>query len=52
MLSDEAAFNPDAAETFAALKPAIMGGGRYLAVSSANPSFFQALAQDTVPEAI
>lgn len=52
IFSDEAAFNPEAGETFAAVKPAIQMGGRYLAVSSANPSFFQFLAQDTVAEVI
>lgn len=52
MFSDEAAFNPAASETFAALKPAIQNGGRYLAVSSANPSFFMHLAQDSVQEIV
>lgn len=52
MFSDEAAFNPNASETFAALKPAIQNGGRYLAVSSANPSFFMHLAQDSVQEIV
>ncbi len=50
--SDEAAFNPEAAETFAAIKPAIQAGGRYMAVSSANPSFFQRLCRDTVEEVV
>lgn len=52
VLSDEAAFNPEAGDTFAAIKPAIQNGGRYLAVSSANPSFFQHLCRDSVQEVI
>lgn len=46
MFSDEAAFNPDAGNCFAALKPAIQAGGRYTAISSANPSFFMAICRD------
>lgn len=43
---DEAAFQKEAEATFAALRPAIGAGGRYTAVSSANPGFFQALCRD------
>jgi hypothetical protein len=43
---DEAAFIPDAANVFSALKPAIQGGGRYTAVSSASPGFFHMLTTD------
>lgn len=50
--SDEAAFNPEAGNTFAAVKPSIQNGGRYTAVSSANPSFFQHICQDTVEQAL
>lgn len=50
--SDEAAFNPEAGDCFAAIKPAIQAGGRYVAVSSANPSFFQHLCRDTVQEVV
>lgn len=50
--SDEAAFNPEAGDCFAAIKPAIQNGGRYTAVSSANPSFFQHLCRDTVQEVL
>ena len=46
--SDEAAFNPEAEATFAAVKPSIQNGGRYTAVSSANPGFFQRLCRDQV----
>lgn len=50
--SDEAAFNPDAGECFGAIKPAIQGGGRYTAISTANPSFFYYICRDLVPEAV
>lgn len=46
IFSDEAAFNPNAGETFAAIKPAIGEGGRYTAISSANPSFFMRICRD------
>lgn len=37
---DEAAFLVEAGDTFAAVKPAIENGGRFTAISSANPSWF------------
>jgi hypothetical protein len=37
---DEAAFLKDAGDTFAAIKPSIENGGRFTAISSANPSWF------------
>jgi hypothetical protein len=46
VFSDEAAFNPNASESFAAIKPAISGGGRYIAISSANPSWFWMVCKD------
>jgi hypothetical protein len=46
--SDEAAFQSAAGDSFSAIKPAIQAGGRYTAVSSANPSFFMHIAQDTI----
>lgn len=46
--SDEAAFQTAAGESFSAIKPAIQNGGRYTAVSSVNPSFFQHLCRDTI----
>lgn len=52
VFSDEAAFNPDASETFAAIKPAISGGGRYTAISSANPSWFMRVCRDTLEAAV
>lgn len=50
--SDEAAFNPEAEATFAAVKPSIQNGGRYTAVSSANPGFFQRICRDRIEQAI
>lgn len=46
LFSDEAAFNPEASECFAAIKPAIMNGGKYVAISSANPGWFQRICRD------
>lgn len=48
VFSDEAAFNPNAGESFAAIKPAIGAGGRYLAISSASPGWFQRVCRDTL----
>jgi hypothetical protein len=50
VFSDEAAFNPNASESFAAIKPAISGGGRYSAISSANPGWFQRICRDTLEQ--
>lgn len=44
--SDEAAFNPEASATFAAIRPAIMSGGKYTAISSANEGWFHRLCLD------
>jgi hypothetical protein len=46
VLSDETAFQQEAGATFAAIKPAIMMGGRFTAISSANPSWFQLVCSD------
>lgn len=48
LYSDEAAFQDGAGDCFAAVKPSIQNGGRYTAVSSANPSFFMHLTKDTL----
>ncbi len=48
VFTDETAFHPQAAETFAAIKPAIQSGGRYTGVSSAAPSWFMHAALDTL----
>lgn len=46
VFADEAAFQQEAGSTFAAIKPAIMNGGRYSAISSANRSWFENLCAD------
>lgn len=46
VFSDEAAFQAEAAATFGAIKPAIMQGGRYTAISSANRSWFELVCRD------
>lgn len=48
VFTDETAFQIQAAEGFAAIKPAIQAGGRYTGVSSANPSFFMHICRDTL----
>lgn len=50
VLSDEAAFNPNASESFAAIKPAISGGGRYTRISSASPGWFHAICRDALEQ--
>lgn len=46
IFADEAAFQAEAGATFAAIKPAIMMGGRYSAISSANRSWFERVCRD------
>jgi hypothetical protein len=46
IFADEAAFQQEAGATFAAIKPAIMSGGRYSAISSANRSWFERVCRD------
>lgn len=46
IFADEAAFQQEAGATFAAIKPAIMMGGRYSAISSANRSWFELVCRD------
>jgi hypothetical protein len=48
VFTDETAFQKDAGETFAAVKPAIQNGGRYTGVSSAYPSWFMHACNDTL----
>ena len=50
VFADEAAFQVEAGESFAAIKPAIMMGGRYAAISSANPSWFELICRDKTDE--
>lgn len=46
VFSDEMAFQTEAEDSYTAAKPTIEGGGRFTAVSSAFPSFFQELFED------
>lgn len=46
VLSDEAAFQTEAGATFAAVKPSILMGGRYTAISSANRGWFENVCRD------
>lgn len=50
LFQDEAAFLPSAAASFAASKPTIQNGGRYTAISSANPGWFQMVYEDRLDE--
>lgn len=47
---DEAAFQVQAGDTFSAIKPAIQGGGRFTAISSANPGWFHLICEDMSDE--
>jgi hypothetical protein len=47
LFQDEAAFQIEAANAFAAIKPAVQAGGRFTAISSANPSWFMTICRDT-----
>lgn len=46
VFQDEAAFQDKAGESFSAIKPSIQNGGRFTAVSSANPSWFYLAVSD------
>ena len=46
VFQDEAAFQPKAQDSFMAVKPAIQAGGRFTAVSSANPGWFMQACRD------
>jgi len=50
LFQDEAAFQIQAGAAFAAAKPAIQNGGRFTAISSANPGWFQRACQDTLSD--
>ncbi len=50
IFADEAAFQAEAGATFAAIKPAIMMGGKYSAISSANRSWFEKICRDLTDE--
>ena len=46
VFTDETAFQVEAAASFAAIKPAIQQGGKYVGISSANRSYFELLCRD------
>ena len=46
IVSDEMGHQVEAEEAFVAAKPTIDGGGRYVAISTANPGFFERLVKD------
>ena len=46
IFADEMAFQPSAEDAFTAAKPTIDGGGRFTAVSTANPGFFHLIVDD------
>lgn len=46
IFADEMAFQPSAEDAFTAAKPTIDGGGRFTAVSTANPGFFHLIVED------
>jgi hypothetical protein len=46
LMADEFAFWDKAQETFAAAKPTLDGGGRFLGISSQAPGFFEAMVKD------
>jgi hypothetical protein len=48
VFQDEAAFQIEAEKAFTAVKPAIQAGGRFTAVSSANPGWFTKCVRDVV----
>ena len=48
VFQDEAAFQIEAEKAFIAVKPAIQAGGRFTAVSSANPGWFTKCVRDVV----
>ena len=47
---DEAAILVDAGNTFASVKPSIQSGGRFTAVSSASPGWFQYACEDRLED--
>ena len=45
IFSDEAAFQPEFEAAYMAAQPSVRGGGKFISVSSANPSFFEQLSE-------
>lgn len=52
VFQDEAAYQPMAGDAFAAIKPAIQSGGRFTAISSANPGWFMLACRDRDQESV
>jgi hypothetical protein len=50
VFQDEACYQIAAADAFKAIKPSIQAGGRFTAISSAAPSWFMHICQDSLPE--
>ena len=48
IFSDEAGYQDEFGDAYVAARPCIRGGGWFLALSTANPGFFQRLCEDTV----
>lgn len=48
ILSDESGFQEEFADSYVAARPCVRGGGRFLAVSTANPGFFDDLVEDNI----
>lgn len=46
IVSDEMAFQEQAANAYTAARPAVSGGGQFIGISSANPGFFWDAAED------
>lgn len=47
IFQDEAAYQVEAGDAFAAIKPSILSGGKFTAISSANRSWFETICRDT-----
>lgn len=50
IMGDEMAFWPDAQQMYKGAKPTLEGGGRMTLISSATPSFFEHLVNDTLDD--
>ena len=48
ILSDESGYQPDFSDSYTAAIPTITRGGKFTALSSANPGFFQQLFEDRI----
>ena len=48
IFADEAGFQPEFANAYTAAMPCIVGGGRFIGISTAEPGFFNELYEDKV----